>query len=38
MNNLVSIIIVTYNSAKFVLETLESAKSQTYQNIELIVT
>jgi glycosyltransferase involved in cell wall biosynthesis len=34
---LVSIIIVTYNSAKFVLETLESAKAQTYQNLELIV-
>ena len=29
---------ITYNSAGFVLETLESAKSQTYQNIELIVT
>jgi glycosyltransferase involved in cell wall biosynthesis len=41
MNNsnrpLVSIIIVTYNSSKYVLETLESAKIQTYQNIELIV-
>ena len=34
---LVSIIIVTYNSAKFVLETLESAKAQSYQNIELII-
>ena len=36
-NPLVSIIVITYNSAKFVLETLESAKAQTYQNIELIV-
>jgi alpha-1,3-rhamnosyltransferase len=36
-DSLVSIIVVTYNSAKFVLETLESAKSQTYPNIELIV-
>ena len=34
---LVSIIVITYNSAKFVLETLESAKAQTYQNIELII-
>lgn len=37
-NPLVSIIVVTYNSSEFVLETLESAKAQTYQNIELIVT
>lgn len=36
-NPLVSIIVITYNSAKFVLETLESAKAQSYQNIELIV-
>lgn len=35
---LVSIIVITYNSAAYVLETLESAKAQTYQNIELIVT
>lgn len=34
---LVSITVVTYNSSKFVIETLESAKAQTYQNIELIV-
>lgn len=34
---LVSIIVITYNSEKFVLDTLESAKSQTYQNIELII-
>jgi alpha-1,3-rhamnosyltransferase len=37
-NPLVSIIVVTYNSAKFVIETLESAKAQLYNNIELIVT
>lgn len=35
---LVSIVIITYNSAKYVLETLESAKNQTYQNLELIIT
>lgn len=37
-NPLVSIIVVTYNSSKYVLETLESIKSQIYQNIELIIT
>jgi alpha-1,3-rhamnosyltransferase len=37
-NPLVSIIVITYNSSKYVLETLESAKAQTYQNIELIIT
>jgi len=34
---LVSIIVITYNSSKYVLETLESAKAQTYKNLELIV-
>ena len=34
---LVSIVIITYNSAAYVLETLESAKNQTYRNIELII-
>ena len=34
---LVSIIIVTYNSSKFIVDALESAKKQTYQNIELII-
>lgn len=34
---MVSIVVITYNSAKYVLETLESAKAQTYQNIELII-
>ncbi|NDY74098.1 glycosyl transferase [Desulfobacter hydrogenophilus] len=36
-NPLVSIIVITYNSAKYVLETLESAKIQPYKNIELII-
>ena len=37
-NPLVSVILVTYNSAKFVTETLESIKEQSYDNIELIIT
>jgi len=35
---LVSIIVITYNSSKSVIETLESARMQTYTNIELIIT
>lgn len=39
MNNiLVSVVVVTYNFEKVVLETLESIKNQTYKNIELIIT
>lgn len=34
---LVSIVIISYNSGKYILDTLESAKSQTYKNIELII-
>lgn len=34
---LVSVVVITYNSAKTVLETLDSIKTQTYQNIELII-
>lgn len=34
---LVSIAVTTYNSAKFVKETLESVKDQTYRDIELII-
>lgn len=34
---LVSVIVITYNSALTVLETLESAKNQDYPDVELIV-
>ncbi len=34
---LVTIIVITYNSSRYVLETLESAFRQTYKEIELIV-
>lgn len=34
---LVSVRVLTYNSGKYVIETLESIKAQTYSNIELIV-
>ena len=34
---LVTIAVLTYNSANYVIETLESVKNQTYPNIELIV-
>lgn len=36
-NTLVSVVVGTYNSAKFILDTLESVKAQTYQHLELIV-
>lgn len=36
-NPLVTIIIITYNSMDYVIQTLESAKRQTYTNIELII-
>ena len=35
---LVSVVVVTYNSSRYILETLESIKNQTYSNIELIIT
>lgn len=35
---LVSVVVVTFNSSKTVVETLESVKNQTYSNMELIVT
>ncbi|RNC63860.1 glycosyltransferase [Proteiniphilum sp. X52] len=36
-NPLVSVIIITYNSARYVIEALESVKAQTWGNLELIV-
>lgn len=36
-NPLVSVFIVTYNSSDNIIDALDSVKSQTYQNIELIV-
>ena len=36
-NTVVSIVIITYNSSRYIIETLESIKSQTYNEIELIV-
>lgn len=35
---LVSVIVITYNSSAFILETLESINKQTYRNIELVIT
>lgn len=35
--NLVSVIVLTYNSEKTIIETLESIKNQTYPLIELII-
>ena len=35
---LVSVYVVTYNSAEYVIETLNSVYNQTYNNIELIIT
>jgi alpha-1,3-rhamnosyltransferase len=34
---LVSVIVISYNSSRWILETLESIKNQTYRNIELII-
>jgi alpha-1,3-rhamnosyltransferase len=35
--SLVSVVVITYNSAKYVIETLDSISQQTYNNIELII-
>lgn len=34
---MVSVIVVTYNSEKFILETLESVKEQSYRELEIII-
>lgn len=34
---LVSVVVITYNSSKFIVNTLESIKNQSYKNIELII-
>lgn len=36
-NPLISVGVIAYNSAEYILDLLESVKAQTYQNIELIV-
>ena len=36
-NNLISVIIPTYNSAKFLSQAIDSAIKQTYQHLEIIV-
>lgn len=36
-DDLVSVVVVTYNSGKTILETLESVKNQSYKCIELII-
>ena len=37
MDKLVSIVLVTYNSSRYVIEALESIRKQTYPNIELVI-
>lgn len=34
---LVSVCVITYNSAKYILKTLNSIEQQTYKNIELVI-
>jgi glycosyltransferase involved in cell wall biosynthesis len=38
MSSLVSVIIVSYNSSSFIIETLDSVLRQTWKEIELIIT
>ena len=36
-NDLVSVVIPTYNKGKFIVETLDSVLHQTYENIEVLL-
>ena len=36
-NPLISVCVISYNSSEYIMDVLESIKSQTYRNIELIV-
>lgn len=36
-NPVVSIVVITYNSSKYILECLDSIYNQTYENVELII-
>ncbi len=37
MDDLISIVVPTYNCEKYILETLKSIKSQTYRNFEVLI-
>lgn len=37
MKKLITICVISYNSSRTILETLDSVKNQTYKNIELII-
>jgi alpha-1,3-rhamnosyltransferase len=38
MNSLVSVVVVTYNAARFIEEALESVAKQEWDNLELVIT
>ena len=37
MSSLVSVVVISFNSSKTIVETLDSIKNQTYKNVELII-
>lgn len=37
MSDLVSIIMPSYNTSKFIVQTIESVQAQTYSNWELLI-